>query len=96
MEGVGEGVEDESGEAADHRAVDADVLKVRSEEELEAAGRLFAVPTFDGAAHQGGDLAVEVIGDVPDAGFDSLLRLGRQHRVVLEPRPAVRKASARR
>src|SRR5215470_2482241 len=34
-------VEGESGEAADHGAVDADELQVRTEEQLESAGRLF-------------------------------------------------------
>ena len=52
VEDVGDGVEGKAGEATDHRAVDADVLQVRAEQQLETARRLRRVPSFDRAAHE--------------------------------------------
>ena len=81
-------MEGQAGDGADDGAVDPDVLEVGAEQQLEAGGGLLGVPAGDGAADEGGDVAVEVVGQVADAPLDRRLHRGRQLGVVLQPAPA--------
>src|SRR5947199_9020344 len=56
VQGDGDGVEGEAGEAADHGAVDADVLQVGTEQQLETPGGLLRIPSVDGSADERCDL----------------------------------------
>ena len=55
-DGHADGVQGQAGQPADDGAVDPDVLQVRAEQQLEAAGGLDRVPPADGPADQGDQL----------------------------------------
>src|ERR1700755_91483 len=70
----GDGVQDQAHAGADHRAVNADVLQIAAEEQLQLAGRLGGVPTLDGAGDELGEIVVEVVGEGPGPGLDHALQ----------------------
>jgi hypothetical protein len=77
-EELGDGVDGEAGEAADHRSVDADELEVASDLELDASTGLGGIPPLDGRRDQFGDLSLVVLGNVEHEPFDPTIDLGAQ------------------
>ena len=67
-------MQDQADAGADHRAVDADVLQIAAEEQLQLAGRLGGVPPLDGPGDKFGEVVVEMIGERPGPGLDHPLQ----------------------
>src|SRR5215471_10683613 len=70
----GDGVQGQSDARSHHSAVDADVLQIVPEEQLQLTGRLRGVPPLDGPGDKVGELVMELVGECPGPRFDHALK----------------------
>ena len=79
-----DGVDHEADQRADDGAVDADVLEVAADVELDALGGFLRIPTFDGVGDDAGDLGAEALGQITGGGGDPVIDAAGEVRVRLQ------------
>ena len=75
----------EADQRADDGAVDADVLEVAADVELDALGGFLRIPAFDGVGDDAGDLRAEAFGQITGGGGDPDIDAAGEFRVRLQP-----------
>ena len=72
-------------ERPDDSAVDADVLEVAADIELDALGGFLRIPALDGVGDDAGDLRAEALGQITGSGGDLVIDTAGELRVRLQP-----------
>ena len=74
----------EADQRTDDGAVDADVLEVTADVELDALGGFLRVPALDGVGDDAGDLGAETLGQITGGGGDPVVDAAGEFLVRLQ------------